>query len=50
MASCFDFLFIGVAAEIQPPDWLRGQVLLLPHVPGRGLNGVEAVLRSGSFK
>ena len=40
----------GMAAEIQPPDWLRGQILLLPHVPGRGLDGVETVLRSGSVK
>lgn len=51
VASCFFLISsIGMAAEIQPPDWLRGQVLLLPHVPRRGLNGVETVLRSGSFK
>lgn len=36
-----------MAAEVQPPDWLRGQVLLLPHVPRRGLDGVEAVLPPG---
>lgn len=45
------FFFIsitGVAAQIQPPDWLRGQVLLLPPVAGRGIDGVATVLRSGS--
>lgn len=39
-----------MAAEIQPPDWLWGEILLLPHVPSRGLHGVETVLRSGSSK
>lgn len=39
-----------MAAEVQPPGWLRGQVLLLPHVPRRGLHGVEAVLRAGPLE
>lgn len=39
-----------MAAEVQPPDWLWSQVLLLPHVPRRGLHGVETVLRSGPFE
>lgn len=38
----------GLAAEVQPSGRLRGQVLLLPHVPRCGLHGVEAVLRPGS--
>ena len=42
------FSFPGVAAQVQPPGWLRGQVLLLPDVPRRGLHGVEPVLRPGS--
>lgn len=40
----------GMAAEIWPLDWLRSQVLLLPHVSGRCLHGVETVLHSRSFK
>lgn len=47
--SCF-FCSVGVAAEIQPPYWLRGQVLLLPPVPCCGLHGVETVLPSWSFE
>lgn len=39
-----------MAAEIQPPYWLWGQVLLLPPVPCCGLHGVETVLPSGSFE
>lgn len=39
-----------MAAEIQPPDWVRGQVLLLPHVTCGGLDGVETMLHRGSFK
>lgn len=46
----YSYHFTGLAAEIQPPDWLRCQVLLLPHVPRRGLHGVEAVLRPGPFE
>lgn len=38
----------GMAVEVQPSGRLRGQVLLLPHVPRGGLHGVEAVLRPGS--
>lgn len=39
-----------MAAEVQPSCWLRGQVLLLPAVPRRGLHGVETVLPSGPFE
>lgn len=46
----YSYYFTGLAAEIQPPDWLWCQVLLLPHVPRRGLHGVEAVLRPGPFE
>lgn len=46
----FKISSIGMAAEIQPPGWLWSKVLFLPHVQGRGLNGVETVLHSGSFK
>lgn len=47
--ACF-FNPVGVAAAVQPSDWLRGQVLLLPNVPGRGLHGVETVFPPGSLK
>lgn len=50
MIKLYLFSCIGMAAEIQPSDWLWGQILLLPHVPGCGLHGVEAVFRSGSIK
>ena len=39
-----------MAAAVQPSDWLRGQVLFLPHVPGRGVHGVETVFPEGSLK
>lgn len=47
---CVVYFGIGMAAEVQPPSWLWSQILLLPHVPGHRLNGVEAVFCSRSFK
>jgi hypothetical protein len=44
------FIPVGMAAAVQPSDWLRSQVLFLPHVPGRGVHGLETVFPKGSLK
>nr|XP_031321617.1 mitochondrial intermediate peptidase isoform X9 [Camelus dromedarius] len=40
----------SLAAALQPPRGLRGQVLLLPGVQGRGLPGLEGVLPAGPLQ
>lgn len=42
-------LLSGLAAEVQPPRGIWRQVLLIPHVQGCGIHGLEGVLPTGSL-